>query len=105
MKYGILGSARLTYDFHEVVNTVTLVMRYRTAAHQRTLTESPGALDQKQSPLATRKVLRESAHSMKASRSALMVSAMVVGIPCGKPRYVFNTAPAIRVAVSGAESA
>ena len=27
---------------------------------------------------------------MKASRSALMTSACVVGMPCGKPAYVFS---------------
>ena len=30
---------------------------------------------------------------MNASRSALMVSAWVVGIPCGKPGYTLRVAP------------
>ena len=42
---------------------------------------------------------------MNASRSALMVSAWVVGMPCGKPAYVFRVALLRSCADSGAESA
>ena len=40
-----------------------------------------------------------------ASRSALMVPASVVGIPCGKPLYVFSVPFFSNFADSGAESA
>src|SRR5207237_5064419 len=41
----------------------------------------------------------------KASKSALMVSASVVGIPCGKPLYVFNVLFRSNFADNGPESA
>ena len=42
---------------------------------------------------------------MKASRSALIVSAWVVGMPCGKPWYVFRVPFRTSFADSGPESA
>ena len=42
---------------------------------------------------------------MKASRSALIVSAWVVGMPCGKPWYVFSVPFRTSFADSGPESA
>jgi hypothetical protein len=41
----------------------------------------------------------------KVSRSALIVSAWVVGIPCGNPRYVFSVPFCTSCAESGPESA
>lgn len=43
--------------------------------------------------------------AMNSSRSALIWSAFVVGMPCGKPLYVFKIAPFTNFAVRGAESA
>ena len=42
---------------------------------------------------------------MKASRSALIVSAWVVGMPCGNPWYVFSVPFCTSFADSGPESA
>ena len=42
---------------------------------------------------------------MNASRSALIVAASVVGMPCGKPLYVFSVPFFNSFADSGAESA
>ena len=42
---------------------------------------------------------------MKSSRSALIVSACVVGMPCGKPWYVFSVPFGRSFADSGPESA
>ena len=42
---------------------------------------------------------------MKASRSALIVSAWVVGMPCGKPWYVFSVLFRRSFADNGPESA
>jgi hypothetical protein len=45
-------------------------------------------------------------HSLrKSSRSALIVSASVVGMPCGNPSYVFSVPFCRSCADSGAESA
>ena len=42
---------------------------------------------------------------MKARRSALIVAACVVGMPCGNPEYVFNVPFCNSFADSGPESA
>ena len=42
---------------------------------------------------------------MKSNRSALIVSACVVGMPCGNPAYVFNAPFCRSFADSGPESA
>lgn len=42
---------------------------------------------------------------MNSSRSALILSACVVGIPCGKPAYVFSVPFGSNSADSGPESA
>jgi hypothetical protein len=42
---------------------------------------------------------------INANKSALIVSAFVVGMPCGKPLYVFKIDPLINLALSGPESA
>ena len=43
--------------------------------------------------------------AMNSRRSALIWSALVVGLPCGKPLYVFKMAPFTNFALSGPESA
>lgn len=43
--------------------------------------------------------------AMNSRRSALICSAFVVGMPCGKPLYVFKIAPFTNFALSGPESA